>query len=68
MDSDPNPISPVQRRSFDRLINFTDAVVALAPEEDVWREAAAAREVLHAGVGRDHPLEGTGTLAEGRRR
>jgi uncharacterized membrane protein len=30
MDSDPNPISPVQRRSFDRLINFTDAVVAIA--------------------------------------
>ena len=30
MDSDPNAISPVQRRSFDRLINFTDAVVAIA--------------------------------------
>ena len=30
MDGEQNSISPVQRRSFDRLINFTDAVVAIA--------------------------------------
>ena len=30
MDGEHNSISPVQRRSFDRLINFTDAVVAIA--------------------------------------
>ena len=30
MDGGQNPISPTQRRSFDRLINFTDAVVAIA--------------------------------------
>ena len=30
MDGVRIPISPVQRRSFDRLINFTDAVVAIA--------------------------------------
>ena len=30
MDGEQKSISPVQRRSFDRLINFTDAVVAIA--------------------------------------
>ena len=30
MGDEQNSISPVQRRSFDRLINFTDAVVAIA--------------------------------------
>ncbi len=30
MDGEQNSISPVQRRSFDRMINFTDAVVAIA--------------------------------------
>ena len=30
MDGEQNSISPVQRRSFDRLINITDAVVAIA--------------------------------------
>ena len=30
MDGVQNPISPAERRSFDRLINFTDAVVAIA--------------------------------------
>ena len=30
MDGEQNSISPVQWRSFDRLINFTDAVVAIA--------------------------------------
>ena len=30
MEGEQNSISPVQRRSFDRLINFTDAVVAIA--------------------------------------
>ena len=30
MDGEQNSISHVQRRSFDRLINFTDAVVAIA--------------------------------------
>ena len=30
MDGEQNSISPVQRRSFNRLINFTDAVVAIA--------------------------------------
>ena len=30
MGDEQNSISPVQRRSFDRLINFTDAVVAIS--------------------------------------